>query len=62
MSKQPGQGGPGTGPADVTLALAVAGALHPPTGTARAPRTADARRTGARKGTASRGRRRAARG
>ncbi|MFJ7077981.1 hypothetical protein [Streptomyces sp. NPDC098781] len=51
----------GVGPADLALALAVAGALHAPTVASRAPElAADRPRTG-RRATAARGRRRTVR-
>ncbi|MFJ8633765.1 hypothetical protein [Streptomyces sp. NPDC093568] len=52
----------GVGPADLALALAVAGALHAPTAPSRAPELATARTSAGRRGAAARGRRRTVRG
>ncbi|MFE7275350.1 hypothetical protein [Streptomyces sp. NPDC057623] len=52
----------GVGPADIALALAVAGALHAPTASSRAPELATVRRSAGRRATAARTRRRTVRG
>lgn len=52
----------GVGPADLGLALAVAGALHAPTAPSRAPELATVRLSAGRRATASRSRRRTVRG
>jgi hypothetical protein len=44
----------GAGPADLVLALAVAGVLHAPTAQSRAPEMATARPRGGRRATAAR--------
>ncbi|MFC8091910.1 hypothetical protein [Streptomyces sp. NPDC057301] len=50
------------GPADLVLALAVAGALHAPTAPSRAPEVAATRPSTARRTAAARSRRRTVRG
>ncbi|MEU8848586.1 hypothetical protein AB0C70_20620 [Streptomyces sp. NPDC048564] len=52
----------GGGPADLVLALAVAGALHAPTAPSRAPEVGYARPSTARRTAAARSRRRTVRG
>ena len=52
----------GVGPADLVLALAVAGALHAPTAPSRAPELASVPLSAGRRATAARGRRRTVRG
>ncbi|MGN9763156.1 hypothetical protein [Streptomyces sp. SD31] len=52
----------GFGPADLALALAIAGALHDPTAPSRAPEVATARRSAGRGAAAARSRRRTVRG
>ncbi|QOV37403.1 hypothetical protein IM697_02895 [Streptomyces ferrugineus] len=52
----------GVGPADLTLALAIAGALHAPTVPSRAPELVTARPRSGRRNAAARGRRRTVRG
>ncbi|MFE5816860.1 hypothetical protein [Streptomyces sp. NPDC056479] len=52
----------GVGPADLALALAVAGSLHTPTAPARAPELATARPRTGRRTAAARGRRGTVRG
>ncbi|MDC0770198.1 hypothetical protein [Streptomyces sp. HD] len=51
-----------TDAADITLALAVAGALHPPTAPSRAPELATSRPRAGRRAAPSRSRRRTVRG
>ncbi|WP_217205575.1 hypothetical protein [Streptomyces sp. AC550_RSS872] len=52
----------GVGPADLALALSVAGAPHSPTAPSRAPELATARPSAGRRAAAARGRRRTVRG
>lgn len=62
MIKQVEHSATGVGPADFSLALAVAGALHAPTTPSRAPEVAATRLSAARRATSARSRRRTVRG